>query len=262
MANSFFRFKEFTIHQDQCGMKVTTDGCLFGAIIAEHLQEAKSPGNILDIGTGTGLLSLMMAQVCNSPIDAIEIDKPAYTQAKSNFETSPFSKRLNIIHSSFEQVLGDSTLLNTAQDNLAPRPGNTSTHQSSYDLIVCNPPFFSQHLTGKDSAKNKALHDQGSLLKAIPEGVNNLLSPEGLCFVLLPDYEMSVFTEEMKKSNLFPRKETIVYHKAGKPVFRRITAFGRNELITRQSETLYIHQGSAPYSDRFTKLLKPYYLHL
>lgn len=256
MANSFFRFKEFTIHQDQCGMKVTTDGCLFGAIIAEHLQQTKAPETILDIGTGTGLLSLMMAQVVPGHIHAIEIDEQASKQAASNFENSPWSEQLKLGHTSFEDFL--------EKRDTATGPDNTSAQRplSTYDLIVSNPPFFSHHLKGKDMAKNKALHDEGSLLKLLPAGVNALLSPNGLCFVLLPDYEMSVFTEEMKKEGLFPQQEVTVYHKAGKPPFRRIGAFGRNELKSPKSETLHIHQGAAPYSERFTELLSPYYLHL
>ncbi|GAB5527187.1 MAG: methyltransferase [Roseivirga sp.] len=256
MANSFFKFKEFTIHQDQCGMKVTTDGCLFGALIAEHIQKKAQPAKILDIGTGTGLLSLMLAQVSDSQIDALEIDKQAYAQAKANFETSPWPEQLRISHLSFQHFV---------KDRVLPLPHvDSSNHQhlDSYDLIVCNPPFFSGHLTGKSDAKNKAVHDQDDLLKALPQGIDGLLTQDGASFVLLPEYEMLVFSSAMRLAGLFPQKEIIVYHKAGKPVFRRVVAFGRVERDEVLTEQLYIHAGASPYSERFTQLLHPYYLHL
>lgn len=249
MANSFFKFKEFTIHQDQCGMKVTTDACLFGALIAEHIQSTNSPARILDIGTGTGLLSLMLAQVSSSMIDALEIDQQAYLQAKGNFKKSPWANRLSLYHTSFQDFSPTEHL-------------NTACAPHTYDLIVCNPPFFSQHLTGKSEIKNKAVHDKGELLKALPEGINSMLSINGICFVLLPDYEMSVFASEMKLAGLHTQREVVIHHKTGKPVFRRVLAFGNKEKASIETEQLFIHQGSAPYSERFTALLKPYYLHL
>ncbi|MCE7990350.1 MAG: methyltransferase [Roseivirga sp.] len=255
MANSFFKFKEFTIFQDQCGMKVTTDACLFGALIAEHHKGLEGGSRILDIGTGTGLLSLMLAQVAKTDsIDAIEIDQGAFQQAGVNFSASPWSDRLHIIHSSFQEFC--------KHGYPKFQPSNSSTFPHSYDLIICNPPFFRQHLIGQDTAKNKALHDGGDLLKVLPTGIGQLLSPKGQCFILLPDHEMSVFSAEMRQSGLFPQKEVIIYHKAGKPVFRKVTLFGKEEKGEIETEDLFIHQGSAPYSERFTALLKPYYLHL
>lgn len=254
MANSFFKFKEFTIHQDQCGMKVTTDGCLFGALIVEYVHKNIAPAKILDIGTGTGLLSLMLAQASDSLIDAVEIDEPAYLQARTNFAASPWAERLHALHSSFEGFC--------LQKTATTEPTSLRTPGSQYDLIVCNPPFFSQHLTGKSDAKNKAVHDEGNLLKTLPKGIDGLLTQNGMCFVLLPDYEMSVFSSDMSQSGLFQQKEIIVYHKAGKPVFRRVVAFGRTESEVLEREQLYIHAEDAPYCERFTQLLQPYYLHL
>lgn len=255
MANSFFKFKQFTIHQDQCGMKVTTDGCLFGALVAEHIRETVAPDKTLDIGTGTGLLSLMLAQVGNGRIDALEIDGQAYTQARDNFEASPWSERLRASNISFQHFLKDRILP-------LPNPERTARHFDLYDLIVCNPPFFSNHLTGKHKTKNNALHDESDLLKILPEGIELLLAQNGICFVLLPAYEMSVLCSDMSRAGLFPQKEIIVYHKKGRPVFRRVIGFGRTEKKRVETERLHIHAGKAPYSERFTALLKPYYLHL
>jgi tRNA1Val (adenine37-N6)-methyltransferase len=121
VANNYFQFKQFTIHQDRCAMKVTTDGCLFGAWIAKQVDGNKlAVDNILDIGTGTGLLSLMIAQQSPAKIDAIEIDKETYEQAKENVAASPWAERINIIH-------GDAKQLPASQQ---------------YDVIVSNPPFY------------------------------------------------------------------------------------------------------------------------
>lgn len=244
MANSFFKFKEFTIYQDQCGMKVTTDACLFGALVAETIQRENPPARTLDIGTGTGLLTLMLAQASHSLTDAIEIDKNAFEQAKTNFTASPWSDRLKIFHSPFSRF------------------SDTPTPSHLYDLIICNPPFFSKHIVGKDEAKNKALHDKGNLLAELPQSVDKLLSKTGQFYLLLPDYEMSVFSEQMEKSELYPQKEVVVHHKAKKPIFRRVVSFGREQKENIEIERLYIHDGTTAYSPRFTTLLKPYYLHL
>src|SRR5258705_11795948 len=100
MSNAYFQFKQFTIHQDRCAMKVTTDACLFGAWVANEVKSEKvKVKNVLDIGTGTGLLSLIYAQKnANIFIDAIEIEKETYEQAKENITASPFADRINLIH--------------------------------------------------------------------------------------------------------------------------------------------------------------------
>ncbi|MGN6568280.1 MAG: tRNA1(Val) (adenine(37)-N6)-methyltransferase, partial [Flavipsychrobacter sp.] len=133
MSNQYFQFKQFRIEQDKCAMKVSTDACIQGAWtpIHDHVR------HVLDIGTGTGLLSLMLAQ--RDPrmhIDAVELDEQAATQAKENIVSSPFSERIDIIH------------------------GDAKEYQANqqYDLIICNPPFFQNSLLGDNSKRNTARH--------------------------------------------------------------------------------------------------------
>src|SRR5882724_8546870 len=123
MANTYFQFKQFTIHQDRCAMKVTTDACLFGAWATVGIRKlAPEAKTILDIGSGTGLLSLMIAQQCDVLIDAVEIDKAAAAQAKENSTASPWKEKIMVIEGDIRYM--------------ARYPINR------YDIVICNPPFY------------------------------------------------------------------------------------------------------------------------
>ena len=124
MANPYFSFKQFTVRHDRCAMKVTTDSCLFGAWMARELQQLSGIQDIWDIGTGSGLLSLMVAQKNNVVIDAIEIDPAAAAQASENSSASPWSENIRIIH----------------EDVRTADPGK------KYDVIISNPPFYEREL--------------------------------------------------------------------------------------------------------------------
>src|SRR5437763_249939 len=137
MPNDFFRFKQFTIQQQYCAMKVCTDACLFGAWTVSTITNEKLPaGYVLDIGAGTGLLSLMLVQqLKNSIIHAIEIDGAAAKQAGENFVASPWGEQLNIF--------------NTAIQSFSPT--------QRYDFITTNPPFFQDDLASPNAQRNIAL---------------------------------------------------------------------------------------------------------
>ena len=119
MSNNYFQFKQFTIHQDKCAMKVCTDACLFGAFVANEIQD-KTINHILDIGAGTGLLSLMLAQKSNAAIDAVEIDKSTYEQAEENISQSSWKEKITVYNSGIADFYSN----------------------YKYDLIISNPPFF------------------------------------------------------------------------------------------------------------------------
>ncbi|MEM9340902.1 MAG: methyltransferase, partial [Bacteroidota bacterium] len=166
MPNTYFQFKKFRIDQVRSGMKVTTDSCLFGAWIANHIKKHHpEPSKVLDIGTGTGLLALMMGQVTqNTRIDAIEMNEESFCEAKENFENSKWSDRLAAYHTSIQ--------------NFQP--------QEKYDLIICNPPFFKDNLKGAKRNKNQAIHNDSLSIDDLSKGINELLTRDGSAYVMYP----------------------------------------------------------------------------
>lgn len=235
MANSFFQFKEFRVDQDKSGMKVTTDGCFFGALI----QPLKI-GAILDIGAGTGLLSLMLAQRTKAQIQAIELNEKAYLQASQNFKNSPWSENLSC--------------LNIAVQDYHP--------SFQYDQIICNPPFFDGSPKGNSEGKNQAVHSitlsQEELITAIKE----LLKSEGRLWVMYPEYEMDQFCIKAKEEGFFAKQEIILRNKPESPVFRKIIEFKKSDHMEFEQKEYCIRNSNGKYSPEFIDLLKPYYLHL
>jgi tRNA1Val (adenine37-N6)-methyltransferase len=240
MANSFFQFKQFRIDQGLCGMKVTTDACLFGALVAKEIKNKAEPASILDIGTGTGLLSLMLAQSSlNSHIHALEIDQDAFTQASFNFQNAPWSERLAIEQSAFQDFNSD----------------------PKFDLIISNPPFFSKNQLGESAKKNLAVHNDSLSIDQLATGVVNHLSKDGELFLLYPPFEMGLFIEAGTRLNLFPNKIFDIKDSASKKVIRQAVLFSSTQNKVQTTE-LVIKQNDGNYTDAFIDLLKPYYLHL
>jgi tRNA1Val (adenine37-N6)-methyltransferase len=236
MANSYFQFKQFTVHQDKCGMKVCTDSCILGAYTTFN-----NPSKILDIGTGTGLLSLMLAQKYNCKVDAVEIDAKAYEQAKQNFAESPWDDRLNAHNESIQDFEQKCFI--------------------KYDLVVCNPPFFEDHLKSPSKSKSVALHNDTLSYKDLVKTVKELLSERGLFYILLPEYQSSLFELLALKNFLFPVKKLTVLNTINGAVFRVITAFAQNKRDF-DSEEIIIKAPNGDYTPDFKKLLKDYYLYL
>ncbi|MCG2615414.1 methyltransferase [Terrimonas sp. NA20] len=242
MANSYFRFKQFTVHQELAAMKVTTDSCLFGAWTAAQLDSQSPVTSILDIGTGTGLLSLMLAQKYSAHIDAIEIDGDAATQAEKNFAQSPWSDRLQMIHQDVHQF--------------------TPSH--SYDVIISNPPFYENDLTGTDSKKNIAHHDSGLLLDDLIKIITNKLTPgNGSFFLLMPEKRLSETLSTIRQHQLQTYKICRVRQSVGHGFFR-VLIYGGNQgnETSPFNEELSIRNSHNEYTDEFVALLKDYYLYL
>lgn len=192
MSNNFFRFKQFTVYQDICAMKVGTDGTLLGAWAAGGER-------ILDIGTGTGLIALMMAQrFPNAIITAIDIDEKACQQAEANFTDSPFAMRISTICASLQDY-------------------EKSCKEETYDAIVCNPPFFVNSLLCPDDQRATARHASKLKYQELFHGVQRLLTDKGIFSAIiptncLPDFEEAAYLcglNRIKKCSIktVPRKE-------------------------------------------------------
>ncbi len=241
MSNNYFQFKQFTIHQDKCAMKVCTDACLFGAFVANEIQSGKQDAikNILDIGTGTGLLSLMLAQKLHAAIDTVEIDTPAFEQAKENITQSLYKEKIEIFNADIVQF---------------------STGKK-YDYIISNPPFFEADLKSVNEKKNAAKHDTALTLQKLLHNADRLLNTTGFFAVLLPYHRSKYFEEEAAKLNLYLSKKISVKQTPKHDYFRAILIFHKPKTIANQS-TLTIKNEEGKYSDEFTNLLKDYYLYL
>ncbi|UOQ70622.1 tRNA1(Val) (adenine(37)-N6)-methyltransferase [Hymenobacter cellulosilyticus] len=238
MANTYFRFKHFTIDQAECAMKVCTDACVLGA--AARLTTAR---RILDIGTGTGLLALMAAQ--RNPaalIDAVEIEPQAAAQATANVASSPWASRVQV---------RDGSLAEWA-----------TTAPPAYDHILCNPPFFRESLRSPSAARTTARHTAADTLTfaELAGFAAQFLTPAGQLSVLLPPPEMQHFERAAAQAGLFPQQRLVLSHRPGSKPLRHITHFNPQARPTEQ-ELLAIHEAdSEAYSAGFRDLLRDFYL--
>ena len=244
MANSYFKFKQFTINQDKCAMKVCTDACLFGALVAgskTYLPVHKKTFSCLDIGTGTGLLSLMVAQKNNTvKIDAVEIDAASAEQAAENIAASPWADNI--------QVFNEDIVTFGATDK-------------KYDCIFSNPPFFEDHLQSPDNAKNDARHDTSLNLLQLLKVVDTHLTPDGFFAVLLPYQRVVYFIEECRKLGLHLTKQVLVKQTLKHKFFRGILFFTRKE-SEPELKDIFIKNLDYNYTPEFSAALKDYYLFL
>ncbi|WP_018614835.1 tRNA1(Val) (adenine(37)-N6)-methyltransferase [Segetibacter koreensis] len=242
MANSYFRFKQFTVHQAKSAMKVCTDACVFGAYVS--LKEkacSNEETNILDIGTGSGLLSLMIAQRVNGNIEAVEIDDSAFEQANENFEISPWQKRLTAIHADITQL----SIL------------------KKYDIIVSNPPFFQKSLKSDDLKKNLAKHTTTLPYTALASIACSHLAEKGKFYILLPFEEFIAFEKIALENKLKLFEKVNIRQHTLSNYFRTIGVFtnvATPEAVTEHS--ISIKDKNDAYTESFIELLKDYYLYL
>jgi tRNA1Val (adenine37-N6)-methyltransferase len=230
-----FQFKQFMVQQDQTAMKVTTDACILGAYTS--LENATK---VLDIGTGTGLIAMMLAQRSKAQFSAVELDDNAYQQAVENVQNSIFKEQITVFHQSI-------------QDFVENNKG------SSFELIVSNPPFFQNHLKSEQEKRNKALHTDTLSFEDLLASVIKLLSANGRFVVLLPAYESTVLENLALQEGLYPHKKLLIRHRDGSKILRIITTFGFAEQETIQEELL-IRNLDESYTAQFSTLLKEYYL--
>lgn len=244
MANNYFQFKQFKVQQQFCAMKVSTDACIFGAAVAKQfadtaLLDKTEKASYLDIGTGTGLLSLMLAQKSTAEIDAVEMDLAAHGQAKNNFDASHFKQRLRIFHT-------DILLFTTGK---------------KYDGIVCNPPFFEGDLQSPDNQKNAAKHATTLTLKQLLKVADSLLIENGVLAILLPYHRTEEFIKEAIERQFFLKEKILLRHTSAHPYFRAILFLSKTNTAAISKE-LVIKKEDGNYTDAGTLLLQDYYLHL
>ena len=225
-------------------MKVSTDACIFGAAVTEMFAAKALPDedkeiHYLDIGTGTGLLSLMLAQKTTAFIDAVEIDSAAYDEASKNFNLSPFKERLSIYNT----------------DILNYRAAK------KYEGIICNPPFFEGDLKSADAKKNAAKHDTTLTLQQLLKTSKALLKPDGLLAVLLPFHRLEEFIKEASLLNIFLKEKILLRHTLQHPYFRAILILSKAS-VSISTKELTIKNSDQQYTPAFINLLKNYYLHL
>ena len=242
MSNPFFKFKQFTINHDRCAMKVTTDACLFGAWCAEEIRSRKNEKRsirLLDIGTGTGLLSLLVAQKNDCLIDAIEIHKDAAQQAAENIASSPWRKNIRIHHQ-------DVLKLSLTQP---------------YDVIISNPPFYEREIISSDKLKNQAHHSDGIKLSELVSIIKKHLSPDGEFYLLLPFKRSKEAVNILKKENLFIQKQIVVSPSVGLSPSRLMIKGSLQPSVIKEDQ-IFITDEQKQYTHEFIFLLKDYYLHL
>ncbi|RYZ00368.1 MAG: methyltransferase domain-containing protein [Chitinophagaceae bacterium] len=235
MPQPYFRFKQFTVYHDRCAMKVSTDACLFGAWCAEALR-ADPPANLLDIGAGTGLLSLMIAQQCPTRIEAVEIDSEAAAQAARNVAAAPF-------------------------DGITIREGDVlELPLGQYACIVSNPPFYENEISTQDPARQVAHHSGGLRWPALFSFLKRHLTGGGNAFLLLPYKRRADLLKLATGNGLHLQALATVHPTPGHAPARLLVRLGLDASTLRE-EVIHIKVGEY-YSERFTELLKPYYLYL
>lgn len=237
MSNNWFQFKEFRIDQGQCAMKVTTDACIQGAWTLLPTQTKR----ILDIGTGTGLLALMLAQRSeNTMIDAVEYDTTAAEQAKENVSHSPWRKRISV-------------RCNDIRDYDSPE---------KYDLIICNPPFFDNALLGPQHEKNRARHTIALSKEELAAAIVKHLAPEGHVSILLPVPEYRYWQSVAEAYGLYPQELLLIRHRPASEPKRIVAIMSRKQAGKSSEHQLTIMQENSTYTDQFNELLRPFYLNI
>lgn len=237
MSSQEFVFKQFKVHQDKCAMKVGTDAVLLGAWV-----NASGAKTILDIGTGTGIISLMLAQKSDydALIDAIDIDKNAYLQAQENFSECKWKDRIQIHHTSLQQYVVNS--------------------KRKYDLIVSNPPYFVDSSKALEESRTYARHTDQLSFSDLLEGVLNLLSHTGRFYMILPTKESQLFREMAEEQKLYVTRLTRVITRTDRPEKRLLMAFEFIQKTIEENSIVIEQDERHSYTDQYKELTKDYYI--
>jgi tRNA1Val (adenine37-N6)-methyltransferase len=232
-----FQFKQFSVEQDRTAMKIGTDGVLLGA----WTPIENNPFSVLDIGTGTGIIALMLAQrSAAEQIDALEIDEDAYEQATDNFENSPWNDRLFCFHAGLDEFVEEP--------------------EDEYDLIVSNPPFYSEDYKSENEQRDLARFQDAMPFEDLIEAAALLLSENGIFSVIIPFKEEENFLALAAAYELHPLKITRVKGTPISDIKRSLLAFSRNEIATILTDELIIETARHIYTPEYIDLTKDFYL--
>lgn len=218
-------------------MKVCTDACILGAWFAKKMRD---DSYVLDIGAGSGLLTLMLAQKTNGELHGIEIDRPSFEQAKENIAQSQWQEKIKLFN-------GDASVYH---------------FPCLYDFIISNPPFYEDNLKSPDTQKNIAMHSTALTLEILTDIINANLTPNGSFGVLIPYHRMETYITIAQSKGFFLAEKLLVKQTVSHHYFRSILHFTRNKTDTLKQCELIIKDDKAEYTAAFTALLKDYYLYL
>ncbi len=234
--STIFQFKQFKVNQDKTAMKIGTDAVLLGA----WADVSYEPNSILDVGTGTGVIALQMAQRSYAEvIDAIEIEDNAYEQAVENFEASPWNDRLFCYHASFQEFFDEV--------------------EDQYDLIISNPPFYTDHYKSKDEARDLARFTDTLPFDVLLYGTHLLLSDNGRAFFIIPYKEEDLFLSFANHFQLYPKRVTHVRGNASAEVKRSMIELVKFDTDIAINELVIEHERHV-YTEDYLALVKPFYL--
>ena len=237
MPNTYFSFKQFTIHQDKCAMKVCTDACILGAWFANKIHPYQ---HILDIGSGTGLIMLMLAQKTNASIQGIEIDAAAFEQLQNNIRNSPWASQLQVAHADIRDY--------------------SFPHQ--FDFIISNPPFFENDLVSVAGNEQTAKHSKDLTLAQLITCIQKHLTPDGSFGILLPWHRRDYFDNLATHQGFYLSAQLAVQQSPQHPYFRAILQYKRSPQPFIEQESLIIKNSGNQYTHEFVELLRDYYLKL
>jgi len=230
---SIFKFKQFEVDQTGCAMRVNTDGVLLGAT-AGH----PSPRLILDIGTGTGVIALMLAQrFPGANIHAVEIDRQAAETAEKNFQFSVFSERLTINHTSIEQY----------------------EYAQQFDLIVSNPPFFVNDLKSEELRKGIARHADEDFFSMLIKKSSGLLADEGTIWLILPVKQADEVIGIAAHYNLLLAERIHIHSDQSKPTFRQMICLKKGKAVLKEND-FYIYESLKAHTAAYKEMLKDFFL--
>ncbi len=234
MSNPYFKFRQFTVFHDKCAMKVGADGVTLGAWA--DVSDVKS---VLDIGCGSGLIALMIAQRSEAGITAIDIDGQSIEQTKENTGNSPWSERIKTVHASLQQFAANSDVL--------------------FDLIVCNPPYFNNSLKSPSESRTMARHTDTLSYTDLITNAGKILAENGRFCLILPVNEGNIFCRMAENGKLYCRKRVEVFPNYEKPVRRLLLEFVKQKTECK-FEKIVIEKERNNYTPEYTELVKTFYL--